>query len=135
MNDLEPGPELDALVARLVMRWHEWLGFEAGEDYEGQYPMFLTQDDFGCQVWMDEDEHDIGVCRPWFPSTSIADAWEVVEQIVGDGSKASFDLEWNASAYPTRPFYLAFRVKNQTFTGRSTTAPHAICLAALKAVS
>jgi len=55
---LEPGPELDRLIAERVMGWKNHEDFNFGP---------------GGQIWRDK--------RVWSPSTDIATAWEVIETL------------------------------------------------------
>lgn len=112
---MEPGREMDALVAKKVM----------GLDRPG-----LTDD--GCPTcgyfWLAE-----GSYRGY--STDIASAWQVVEKLyenyivnikgTNTGNKGS---TWKGI------FYVSVTGKGVSVTAQSDTAPHAICLAALEAV-
>ena len=110
---MKAGRELDALVAEKVMEW-EWRGLSHGW-YHGEGRLFL-----------DEDE------LPHY-STQIADAWLVVEKLVGDGFYVDIGVQEDRA-----------QVQLETLTDRSwtirvgsteaPTAPLAICLAALKVV-
>lgn len=115
---MEPGRELDALVAEKVMG----LRVEWGQDTPcpdcdevGRY--------CGGRAWCSP-------CRAWYYSaykdysTDIAAAWEVVERLVAGGER-HFVVE-KAGAWLVR-----FR-EGDWLPGE--TAPHAICLAALRAV-
>jgi hypothetical protein len=113
MTPLEPGPELDALVAEKVLGgpkehpdWYWWKS-TMPEWPEGQPPVYAG---------------------PKF-SRSIADAWEVL-QAAGRGlTMESADLQ-NSS-------YSVGMWSNEKIGwvwAEANTAPHAICLAALKAV-
>ena len=69
---MKPGPELDALVAEKVMGWTA---------------VYLSD---GVNTWLDDGVNTgrmISGDYPWSPSTSIADAWEVVEKLGKDGFK------------------------------------------------
>ncbi|MHC4715325.1 MAG: BC1872 family protein [Planctomycetota bacterium] len=105
---MEPGPELDALVKKCVMR-------RTTTDLER---FFLNS----------------GLIDRWSPSTSIADAWVVVEMLDGGGPYKTYgwdiysknrDHPWRAAVYE------GVVVIADAF---ADTAPHAICLAALEAV-
>ncbi len=131
------GPELDALVAEFVMGWRH------------------CQDDLTNEMW------DTGIhlnhdpemptmkwpnCGPrrWSPSTSIADAWEVVEKLLGDDWECTIDRHKPNYVTACRGAYAFFwhsaeQVEGFTRRGgkfgvEADTAPLAICLAALKAV-
>lgn len=101
---MKPGQELDALIAEKVM------GLKV--NYE-----FYTCSDL-C------DNYDEMGYIPAY-STDIASAWEVVEKLLKlhsvEFSYVHFNSEWNVDI--DDKIYVA-----------ADTAPHAICLAALKAV-
>ena len=127
-----PGRELDALVAERVMGWvrcSAWQGANLGSagGFVGM--------NHGC-------EHARGTCFPaddsvpWpHFSTDIAAAWEVVEKMRKDGWGMTVDSlgfpgeEWRAwFQCDVSHDYLKMEI------GEAATAPHAICLTALKAV-
>lgn len=127
MKISDPGPELDALVAEKVMGWHR-----SGDDLWAQW---LKED--GSETWYYVQAPTLDTaCRDWEPSRDIRAAWEVVLAVwdrgLGwmlvapnhDGSK------WEA--------YQATSCADPDFgdwcVPNGQTAPHAICLAALKAV-
>ena len=111
---VKPGRELDALVAEKVM---------------------------GCKVYVEANGNPRCDCpganatgpRPHASyglyaslkrySTDIAAAWEVVEKMREDGFLVALYRSAGAWIADTNPGY-----------GKSDTAPHAICLAALRAV-
>ena len=62
-------------------------------------------------------------------STDIAAAWEVVEALIGLGY-ANWTMDFARGGYT-----LYAESGGSRGEGASTTAPHAICLAALKAVA
>lgn len=109
---MEPGRELDALVARKVMGWMQsWSPSGKCEAW------FERQDDGSMR-----GKHDIG----WNPSKSISAAWEVVEKITkkaeeeGGGPivELTHDGDWHAKIGKLRAM--------------ARTAPEAICKAALQ---
>ena len=100
---MQPGRELDALVAEKVM---------------------------GYKV-RDEEHYEVPPLRAiyWIPkySTDIAAAWMVVEKLKGLEPELSWSDEdhcWFVHFQKSRPSICPFGI----------TAPHAICLAALKAI-
>lgn len=107
---MEAGTELDALVAERVMGWHLYSG-------EARAPNGIP--------WIDNDGVGVGRSHPagWSPSTDIAAAWEVVEQM-GHEMK----LEYIGSAKVT------FRVTSSRQVSATGTAPLAICRAALLSI-
>lgn len=105
---MKPGRELDALVAEKVMGWTL-----------PQHSPFLLWQGRNCVV-------------EFRPSTDIAAAWEVVEKM-SDGFRFDLHKVGGMSLWNTR--FTENKVFNAlTSTYDSTLAPHAICLAALKAV-
>jgi hypothetical protein len=110
---VRPGRELDALVAEKVIglkpfqkRWVQ--GIHSGY----------------VQAWLDSDDKEIYPYTLPEYSTSIDAAWEVVERIGGD-----FVLH-RKTAWEC----IFFLGRGKYFQDRADTAPHSICLAALKAV-
>ena len=129
MTTPKPGPELDARMA-------EVMGWIRGDPPEGVFE--------GCAWWRDSagcpclTEDDDGHLRPryrpgvfWSPSTSIADAFEVVEKL---------GRYWRLFADDQHPDGVGVRAVFGADKGLrlheawAPTAPHAICLAALAAV-
>lgn len=114
---MNAGRELDALIAQHVFGWArksdtpgDWLG-PPPEDPR--------------HVWCGEwDENGLPNYLPKW-STDIATAWEVVEKLLIHGDiRLSIHVARNG-----------YDVEFQPFVNVSApTAPHAICLAALKAV-
>jgi hypothetical protein len=143
MIGFEAGRELDALVAEKVMgwRWFHFLnkcylipprntatGFDPantlrhwdGEGKEGTPDL----------EWTTLTNYPNFRLRHY--STDIAAAWEVVEKDDGWGFDWTL-TRWMASSKPWA--CVAYRVADgEAFSGMAATAPHAICLAALKAV-
>lgn len=140
---LEPGPELDALVAEKVMGWEHVIK-EDREYYLGDTtPGFSGRNTYWVKGYSSFGVQ-IGECvlLPKF-STSIAAAWEVVEKLRtwDDGYRigayvgvevwspdretetcCEVNIEWHAPAHVAEAGAI------------EATAPHAICLAALRAV-
>lgn len=107
MKNLEAGRELDALVAEKVMGW-----------------TVALEDRGPCRVWRPH-ENSAERSQPIPPySTSIEAAWEVVEKMRQREFGFSLNDAWIA-------WFLA--APNE-YQADADTAPHAICLAALKAV-
>lgn len=120
-TDFNPGRELDALVAEKMMGYHEYVDSNPKE-------VFRTQGD--------SVDHPCVKCRSFYGhtmkpySTSIAAAWEVVDEM----KKRGYDIEIRSNVIG-RPWLVGFAGHPHVnpFTGE--TAPHAICLAALAAVT
>jgi len=117
---MNAGRELDALIAEKVMGWHN---NEANPSQPG--------------MWGINDYREDGtpVLMPDFPAYSedIAAAWEVVEKIKRNGFKLQFDYDTWIAYWSHEDFLCGSEEALEPF-GRADTAPHAICLAALKAV-
>lgn len=117
MSKLKPGPELDALVAEKVMRWTP---VEHPDKLAGQTGAFYPIK-FGGGIYREPG-------GPWSPSTDIRDAWEVVEKMLSEGR--SITLQALEEGDPER----WWDVSVDEAVAEKISAPHAICLAALKAV-
>jgi hypothetical protein len=127
VDQLAPGPELDALVAEKVMGWKQ-------SAVNGIY-------------WVDQEgkvrarRRSLMFEKMWAPSSDIAAAWEVVEKL-SDRFMFSLDqVHKNTKDGKPRPAQWAagFLSLNPSdgaayWSERSETAPLAICRAALKAV-
>ncbi len=124
-SSLKPGPELDALIAEKVMEWE--LKPHENKDF---WPFFWIM-----SVPTGRIDGGIG---SWSPSTDIAHAWEVVEKVREAWS--NFNLHsangWGASFGDIRMLEPELDDVTERWTPvcNAPTAPHAICLAALKAV-
>ncbi|RLG44476.1 MAG: hypothetical protein DRN81_04505 [Thermoproteota archaeon] len=121
---LEPGPELDRLMAEEVMGWEE------GEDFDCSKE--------GPLIYYPSRNRVLG--RKWSPSTDIAAAWEVIRKMLDSG--------WGCEIYsPNNPYalenadkwFVVFAksgpiVMQLNFSAKAPSAPLAICRAALLAV-
>lgn len=108
---LPAGPALDLLMA-------ECMGLKCGHlhgDPDGPIVARLRPDA--------PAEYDRW--RRFSPSSEIADAWEVVEHLRHGDCRWGFTLDSSSEKW-TAIFY------DQKCVGESTSAPHAICLAALR---
>lgn len=139
---MQPGRELDALVAEKVMGFKR---FNQPPDYDGNYggepvlfPPGVVPEKSGWQ-WPPKGRVSMTSLTPRY-STSIADAWQVVEKLRKEmcclkfysdhdyiwecyGIKDDDDEDHNNLCIVTYKIY-----------AQSESLPHAICLAALKAV-
>lgn len=107
MSELKPGRELDALVAEKVMKWHKFV----------QKGMYWEP----CGVCGEREIHgDLHAMRDY--STSIEAAWEVLNKF------PRWTLERNGKGK-----YICLIPAERIFLYVSSTAPMAICLAALNA--
>lgn len=110
---MEAGEELDRLIHEKVM--------------DMVSPLSSAQD-------QKEYEKIRGVIPPSY-STDIAAAWEVVDQVDKKGFTFSIESHFNGAGRKYYKWSAVFgdRINNNNGT-EGYTAPHAICLAALKAV-
>ena len=116
---MNPGRELDALIAEKVMG-HIVVG---GPIEHGMRRIF--QGPRGADSWWIEVN-----CQPnYIPyySTEIAAAWEVVEKLKGQSVDLNFGEDNNR-------WECSFIIGGERYSGYSTSAPHCICLAALKTI-
>jgi hypothetical protein len=140
MKSYEPGPELDVLVAEKVM----------GLDLS----MFTKFDEIINAIKREENPHLLGLhakrltklcssgqtktnrAAPRY-STDIRAAWEVVEKVCEDRSLIIFTGLGTTCVTNRDEFgeheYLAGWGDGPLIDAIATTAPHAICLAALRA--
>ena len=134
---LEPR-ERDALVATEVMGWHEYPAHLWGELWQDGWPFHRPCEQCH-EVWVEEKEEPATPCEPYISryTTSIADAWQVVEKMREDRNW-SFEIHrwsnkeagrenglWASWFYPL--------VGSCAGCEAGDTAPLAICIAALKA--
>jgi hypothetical protein len=125
---VNPGRELDRLVAEKVMGWKRMSYHQTqptNKYYMDRHELtFWWYDKNGREVFLAESSDciDCGTDIPaWSPSTRTDHAWEVVEKLRDD----NFSIEENGTHWKAR------------FGGKwrgAETAPHAICLAALEVV-
>jgi hypothetical protein len=117
---MKPGRELDALVAEKVMGWVL---------YQRQPDVYLAYTDPGGSLRLPEE-------IPFY-STDMAAAWLAEEKLVVDGF--TFELYRDPPAPDRRAWFetlvIVRRGREYSYIGKSETgsAPHAICLAALRA--
>lgn len=119
---MNPGRELDLLVAEKVFGYRPCKG---NHSYACQLPIG--------PCWIQEDGHghmwEVN-CSPY--STDIAAAWEVVEKL-----KEDWDLDISFRHYQSGIISVVLYHQHPNLSmsqhvGNATTAPLAICLAALK---
>jgi hypothetical protein len=115
---VEPGLELDTLVAEKVMGWTRIGGHYAWATIEGE-----------TRTW-----------KGFQPSTDISAAWEVVTKMLETVAERnplaarSASFIFSLSRYGTRGWGARFLIAWPCPTSCGESAAHAICLAALKAV-
>lgn len=146
MTELKPGRELDALIAEKVMGWkieiHD--SYARITDGEGARftPLSVFRSNCECTMFRSDDCK----CPPstrihWWQacgqlphhSTDIAAAWEVVGKFQADHQEVHIRYDGPGDGWtcgigydPWDNFYI--------WRESGNTAPHAICLAALRAV-
>jgi len=134
------GQELDELIAEKVMGWkkidRKAIGWADG-------PL----------VWdtgESSEQENSSPTRQWFnPSTSIADAWRVVEKIIARGREGTLchpglrdpvvkvgmsEADIFCEIFESSTGYVGVPVFRESIVIYSSSAPHAVCIAALKAV-
>lgn len=111
IRDMEPGRELDALVADKVMGWE----------------LSATQTN-----WM-HDHNIAAIVVNWHPSTNISAAWEVVEKMQ---KRFNFFIANERGEKEIRCTFQWYRggVDNMLEYVIAATAPEAICKCALIAI-
>ena len=146
---LQPGPELDALVAEKVMGWTRPLGGLCGEwrkvheeehagdaEWENtQTGEYVTAEQAYSAWWWRKPTGMYSKAVPAY-STSIADAWEVLPKL----HRLNYVVYINPSSLGggyVECFYPGHDAEDsfpEFFDVCGQQVPHAICLAALKAV-
>lgn len=116
---MKPGRELDALIAEMVMGFEPW---------PVQDPMWECKAFKARYVPYGQAAKP---CEPPAYSTDIAAAWKVVEKVLFPSRMFDFEI-WNTNG--VRDWGASFNVGCGVVKAAGESAPHAICLAALKAV-
>lgn len=102
---MEPGRKLDALVAEKVMGWKDCEGGRGSAPEGGRFLVPHYSDGMG-------------------------PAWEVVEKLRSDSNNHMIEIFWDCDTW-----FCVIQSHNKELVKEwCETAPHAICLAALKAV-
>ena len=124
-NRLQPGPELDALIAEKVMGWRKVLVVDDGWIH-GQHT-----------IGIEPSSHQelLAIPCPKY-STNVMSAWEVVEKTElltqrYDGERLDIGLTLRQGESGQWIIGYCYGVA----VSRADTAPHAICLAALETVA
>ena len=110
---MEAGRDMDQLIAEKVFGYAILTEPHCDECAAMGEPMF-------------RDENGVGPIPNY--STSIADAWEVVEKL-----SMTTKQYWTMEYFSTGA-HVEFSVGGQSYEAEEETMPHAICLAALKAM-
>lgn len=126
------GPEMDRLVAELVMQWNETT--EDGVLIRGRA---MTWGEEPVGRW-DEEDNPRAVLVDFHPSSDLAHAWEVVERLEGTGWFLSLGRCTDGSGLAFadhRGWYWDAvyddAAAHNSGSGLAPTAPLAICRAAL----
>lgn len=124
IENMQPGRELDALVAEKIMGWTDFSPIDPAVDYS-----------IGANGFRRNYATDPNGGKTWFPlySTDISAAWEVVEEMrKREDDPFCIDIE---------TCLINYTVKVADSNGYTDiwiireSAPHAVCLAALLALS
>jgi len=120
---MNAGRELDAQVAELVMGW------KLGPSYLEPNPV-----EFFWNTGRAEPNDELSI-NDWNPSTSIQDAWLVVEE-VGKRTGYGVEIEYPCGEEGTWQVRFEASVAGKWMGGfgEADTAPEAICMAALEAL-
>lgn len=111
-DDMQPGPELDRMIAEKVMGWQSYAGVGT----------FLRP--CGVIIYTNKSHHN-----PWSPSARIDHAWEVVEQV-----RIFRKCEMQLKTHLDGGTYVLFIGDEIYAHNNGSTPAHAICLAALKTI-
>ena len=115
IDKLEAGHELDRLIAEKVMGWRKVFDEDQGD---GMWILWVQQD--GQEIYDQQ--------LPKF-SADIAAAWEVVEKLSQGESMVTVRTDRTALRW-----ICIAETSTRTFSANESTAPLAICRAALKVV-
>ena len=135
-TEIARGRELDALVAERVfgkvLLTQDGMAAEAERVWQRQ-PQCTYFFRFVCLGDSDDEYPKFEHREPRY-STDMAAAWEVVEKLKFDRGTFWFRLEYDNNEIWDATFQ-EVSGRKECFVGTAATAPHAICLAALKAVA
>lgn len=130
---MKAGRELDSLIAKYVMDWDKAAVRTHRIDEEGGYPKDITVTFSGWSYYVGCTYKTI-LASEFRPSTDIAAAWTVVDKIkCNEGNDGTFKLQYFNEKWICYWDHEDFLSSFEDYP-QSTSAPHAICLAALKAV-
>ena len=143
---MNPGRELDALVAEKVMGWRRMTYAQIyaamdpkshGYRNDDRFTIYWHSDELDSRTGTNKEmalaEDSLDYYQPedaWSPSTDIAAAWEVVEKLGGNMFQLHYDTRYGHESKTGWSVVLDGAVMCEFID----TAPHAICLAALKAM-
>jgi hypothetical protein len=127
IREMPAGPEMDALVAELVMGWRPYENGRQYCDLSCGLPADRDVDDFihySCSYEIPDD---------WSPSTDIAAAWLVVEKITARNPPFHESPEWGLELRQIGDGWgvRLYGSHVPMLEAEADTAPLAICRAAL----
>ena len=114
---IEAGRETDARVAEVVMGWIEYR-----PSFDGSRRFHMPEGVESPSGW-----HPVKCGDDWCPSTSISDAWEVVEKV---SARVSMEYVFELYLHEGGTWEAGFGMES----AYADTAPLAICRAALAAL-
>ncbi len=128
---MKAGHEMDVLIAEKVMGWHKFIDHSYSENNVMWYAV-----ENGYASYQDAVD-TFGSCVGWSPSTELDDAWRVAEKVLAmdigiDVSRMPNSKLWHAALYRMDDGEYMAKADDMV---EAETAPLAICLAALRAVS
>lgn len=133
---MEAGRELDALIAEKVMGWKRMSYMEAEPGCKYPSPERITgywhSLDLKEQRRAEDCDDYYSPEDAWSPSTDIASAWEVVEKMGRHEISIHMRSDSNTDCVTKRYYLMDYTCR--ALLAEAETAPHAICLAALKAI-
>ena len=140
IDSMPAGREMDALVAEQVMGWKivqgsEWNPSREAMDQIPYEPHLVCWMDGTLNLYrpLDNPVHGWSMQEDWYPSSDIAAAWMVVEKISLLHNWDLCPIEWKSN-YSIHTVCFVIYDSTTSYTGKGSTAPLAICRAALKAV-
>ena len=156
IDEMQAGRDLDSLVAENVMGWtrkrkyqktfpngYNHYLYAPGEDISPRGSCFVYMSNNGRLILANDGSEGscnspIPPCVPQY-STNIAAAWEVLSRFNGTSFHLSFHQRYEGPEPWSVQLWVVFAERKdeamaKKLEARGKTAPHAICLAALKAV-
>ena len=122
VDEMQAGPEMDALVAVWVMEWEsvcdEW--YDKDGVWQGYTDSFEATADF--------QESDI-----WNPSRRIQHTWQAVEQMMTQGAAVNIN-HWDGNSCEDTIWNVIFAAPHYRGEASCHTVELAICRAALRAI-
>lgn len=123
VSEMKAGRELDALVAERVMKTEKYWSVIFGGSHYGNFDSIEKAKERAKEIQGDYDAAVIPYYDEPEYSTEISDAWAVVIKVMSTYKKKISIETYDGEIWSIKPCGTSSR-----------SAPHAICLAALKAV-